>query len=460
MGHTAEEIRSDHRGPGDPRTERRGATVGNKEHGATRQLEASLVPVYQNHATMSVGGRWVPLVEGGPSRGKHSSSACRRGRLLSSAVALNRTERSFGYTEERKVDANVRASACTATQAFTQPPSLTTTGVCIETEADSSLEHVHPLRSAKPHANAQETGITSTEYAGSQQTVTGDEGGREPAAIRPTSPPAATGNGWRPEAVWLPTDDGPVNILLYIPAEYRATQVLLAKRSAWSDISLESKKAVVQCVRSACESAGFQISYPYARSISFMCATRNRILQEYRRRKKNVASNTEGEIQQDAPSPPYEVCKFQFSLSWLPTLDRWAFKVGYGCGSHNSETCRTEMNDRRLPGIGTAITTNPSSWEPAELLLPSENGPLNMVDYMGFGRRTAIIRLERQLEFDGNGVDCKRALVQLVRSACLSGGFEVHCSSLKTGDRVSFRCRGLLMSSAGLSRGAKDTVFT
>jgi hypothetical protein len=45
---------------------------------------------------------------------------------------------------------------------------------------------------------------------------------------------------------------------------------------------------------------------------------------------------------------------------------------------------------------------------------------------------------ERQLEYDGNGMGCKRALTQLVQRACQSAGFQVHYRS--QGDCVSFRC--------------------
>jgi hypothetical protein len=93
--------------------------------------------------------------------------------------------------------------------------------------------------------------------------------------------------GWTPEAVWLPTDDGPVNVLLYTGLEYQETMVLLGKRPAWCDDSPTSEQAVVELVRNACRCAGFEVYFKQdkrngAHTLVFQCGCLRKVRNQRR----------------------------------------------------------------------------------------------------------------------------------------------------------------------------------
>jgi hypothetical protein len=405
---------------------------------------------FQFHLTWSpVDKCWY--IEGGLGHGEHSSSACRRNRRSGCESVRHSVEGSTANIDEKIADASAKSSpTTTSVGALTRPPP---SGSHVETDTEFNLQPASRTRST----STKDTGNTTTENAGSQQTIlpTDDEEVREDATIRPASPPIATGysnHGWKPDALWLPTEDGPVNILLHMPVECRGTLVLLAKQSAWHDNSPESKQAVVKCVRIACKSAGFLVYYSCsgtlqdANTIVFFCAARGRI--HARQQKKKCAPNAEQK--DDAPHTACKLCKFRMSLSWLPKTKRWAFKGGYGHDRHMSDACRlvADANEHNPLALehesneysqANSNASKASFWEPKELLLRTDAGTCNIMLLMNPGSRGTVVKLESNPAWCDNSPACKHALAHHIQTQCLLSGFAVNYE-VRMKLKIPFRC--------------------
>jgi hypothetical protein len=290
----------------------------------------------------------------------------------------------------------------------------------------------------------------------------------------PSKPPSASNAGWTPEAVWLPTDDGPVNVLLNTSVEYRGTLVLLSKRPAWRDDSPTSGQAVVELVRNACRRAGFEVYFHRdtriaAHTLIFVCAC----VSKARYQRHDSCTDRAG-----------STCKFRLMVSWLPNEKRWACKGGYGHCTHVSETCRrlpettaqrakvkeakakwkeekarlkeakaeAKREETKVKAKPRFDTPSESSWAPTELLLPTDTGPCNVLLHMGTECRGTVVKLERTPMWCDNTPASKRSLAKLVQSQCLSSGFAVtydasieHKIAFTCPEKVKFRNNSRMM---------------
>jgi hypothetical protein len=114
-----------------------------------------------------------------------------------------------------------------------------------------------------------------------------------------------------------------------------------------------------------------------------------------------------------------------------------------------AETKRGETKVKAKPFVDVQ---SESSWEPAELLLPTDAGPCNVLLHMGTECRGTVVKLECTPTWCDSTPASKRSLAKLVQSQCLSSGFAVtydasieHKIAFTCPEKVKFRNNSRMM---------------